>query len=52
MGERKAAAVTLCQIDEALEERQNNDRRKQKSDVVVATERRQKDRRVSGNNQS
>ena len=51
MGERKAAAVTLCQIDEALEERQNNDRRKQKSDVV-ATERRQKDRRALGDNQS
>jgi len=45
MEEEKIAAVTVCQIDDALEERQH-DRRKGNPDITLAVERRKKDRRV------
>ena len=52
MEEAKVAAVTVCQIDYALEERQHHDRRKQDADITLAVERRQKDRRAPAEKQS
>ena len=45
MSEKKVVKVMLSQIEEALEERQNNDRRKQEKSVPVTQDRRKQDRR-------
>lgn len=45
MSEKKVVKVMLSQIEEALEERQNNDRRKQAKPVPASEDRRKQDRR-------
>lgn len=45
MSEKKVVKVLLSQLEEALEERQNNDRRKQEKPVPVSADRRKQDRR-------
>ncbi len=45
MSEKKVVKVMLSQIEEALEERQNNDRRKQEKSIPVSEDRRKNDRR-------
>lgn len=49
MSEKKVVKVMLSQIEEALEERQNNDRRKQEASVPESKERRKQDRRTVSN---
>jgi len=53
MSEKKVVNVLLSQLEEALEERQNNDRRKQSEAIKpqdVKEERRRNDRRDKKNN--
>lgn len=48
MSEKKVVKVLLSQLEEALEERQNNDRRKQLEATIpaeIAQDRRKNDRR-------
>jgi hypothetical protein len=45
MSEKKVVKVMLSQIEEALEERQNNDRRKQTKPIDAGEDRRKNDRR-------
>ena len=50
MSEKKVVKVLLSQLEEALEERQSNDRRKQvaaKTPVDIEADRRKNDRRNS-----
>ncbi|GGY84158.1 hypothetical protein GCM10011613_31340 [Cellvibrio zantedeschiae] len=46
MSEKKAVKVLLSQLEEALEERQSNDRRKQQTPVTESSDRRKQDRRT------
>jgi hypothetical protein len=45
MSEKKVVKVLLSQLEEALEERQSNDRRKQEAAVPEDQDRRKQDRR-------
>jgi hypothetical protein len=46
MSEKKVVKVLLSQLEEALEERQSNDRRKQEASVPESKDRRKQDRRT------
>lgn len=49
MSEKKVVNVLLSQLEEALEERQSNDRRKQENALPENKDRRKQDRRTESN---
>jgi len=49
MSEKKVVKVLLSQLEEALEERQSNDRRKQEGSLPESKDRRKQDRRTESN---